>query len=117
VIPVHLLNKLSDPPDFGYKTEICMLEAESNFSFLKSDREDGRYTTLWKSTWEVVSSVELHTTLRNALDPIHTDETAHPWSLRHHPLHRKSHSPSYRWRPGSPSSLQLVPTQQDLLPE
>ena len=28
---------------------------------------------LWTSTWEVVSSVELHTILRNASDPNHTD--------------------------------------------
>jgi hypothetical protein len=73
VIPVHSLNFFSDPPDFGYNTEICMLGAESSFGFLKSDRKDGRYTTLWTSTWEVVSSVELHTTLWNASDPIYTD--------------------------------------------
>jgi hypothetical protein len=73
VIPGHSLNKFSDPLDFGYKTEICTLGAESSFGFLKSDHEDGRYTTLWTFTWEVVSCVELHTTLWNALDPIHTD--------------------------------------------
>jgi hypothetical protein len=73
VIPVHLLNKLSDPPNFGYKTKICTLGEESNFGFLKNDHKDGRYTMLWTSTWEVVSSVKLHTTLRNASDPIHID--------------------------------------------
>ena len=73
MIPVYLLNKFSNLLDFGYKTKMCMLGVESSFGFLKSDREDGRYTTLWTSTWEVVSSVELLTTLWNASDPIHTN--------------------------------------------
>jgi hypothetical protein len=73
VIPVHSLNKFSDPPNFGYKIDMCTLGAESSFSFLKSDRKDGRYSMLWTSTWEMVSSVELHTILRNASDPNHTD--------------------------------------------
>jgi hypothetical protein len=74
VIPVHSLNKFSEPPDFRYKTKICTLGAESNFGFLKNNREGGRYSTLWTSTWEVVNSIVLHTTLRKTSDPIHTDE-------------------------------------------
>jgi hypothetical protein len=73
MIPVHSLNKLLDPLFFGYMTIICTLGAESNFGFLKSDRDDGRYTTLWTSTRAVVSNAELHTTLRNTSDPIHID--------------------------------------------
>jgi hypothetical protein len=73
VIPVHSLNKFSEPLDFGYMIEICTLGAESNFGFLKSDRDGGRYSTLWTSTWEVIGSVVLHTTLPRTSDPIHTD--------------------------------------------
>jgi hypothetical protein len=73
VIPVHSLNKFSEPLDFGYMTEICTLGADSSFGFLKSDRDGGRYSTLWTSTWEVVSSIVLHTTLRRTSDPIQTD--------------------------------------------
>jgi hypothetical protein len=46
VIPVHSLNKFFEPLDFGCRTEICTLGAESSFGFLKSDRDDGRYSTL-----------------------------------------------------------------------
>jgi hypothetical protein len=73
VIPIHSLNKFSEPLDFGYMTDICTLGAESSIGFLKSDRDGGRYSTLWTPTWVVVSSVVLHTTLRRTLDPIQTD--------------------------------------------
>jgi hypothetical protein len=52
VIPVHSLNKFSEPPDFGYRTDICTLGAESSIGFLKRDRDGGRYSTLWAATWE-----------------------------------------------------------------
>jgi hypothetical protein len=73
VIPVHSLNKFSKPLDFGYRTEICTLGAESSFGFLKSDHNGGRYSTPWMLTWEVVSSVVLHTTLQRTSDPIQTE--------------------------------------------
>jgi hypothetical protein len=50
VIPVHSLNKFSEPPDFGYRTDICTLGVESSIGFLKSDRDGGRYSTLWTAT-------------------------------------------------------------------
>jgi hypothetical protein len=50
VIPVHSLNKFSEPPDFGYRTDICTLGVESNIGFLKRDRDGGRYRTLWAET-------------------------------------------------------------------
>jgi hypothetical protein len=70
VIPVHSLNKFSEPPDFGYRTDICTLVAESSIGFLKRDRDGGGYSTLWTASWEVASSVVLHTTLRRTSDPI-----------------------------------------------